>query len=143
MVTFDTFVKRFDRVKPFILSESKKILLTKEKEILDMVRAQQHEGKGRDDKTMQSGYSAGYGKRRKKKGLQTKFVDLHFTGKFHKSLDLVPRKEGMDILSKEPYGQYVKAHFPTSAGLVKANANQVSEILAVLLAPKLKKYLVG
>jgi len=42
---------------------------------------------GRDDKIMQRGYSKNYGKRRKKKGLQTKYVDLHFTGKFHKSLD--------------------------------------------------------
>jgi hypothetical protein len=143
MVSFDEFVKRFDKVQPFIRKKSLEILMGFEKQVLDMIREQQLQGKGKDDKVMQSGYSTGYAKRRKKKGLQTRFVDLHFTGRFHKSLDMIPTKEGADVQSTEPYGQYVKANFPTSAGLGKANANTTSEMIANKLAPEIKKYLVG
>lgn len=125
-----------------MIKEGKRVLSGQEREILDMIRSQHHEGMGRDDKIMQRGYSKSYGKRRKKKGLQTKFVDLHFTGKFHKSLDLVPTKEGMDVQSTEPYGYYVKANFPTSAGLTKENAEKVATLVANILAPKIKNYLI-
>jgi len=143
MVSLTTFAKRFDKLKPFIQKRSLEILMQNEKAVLDMVRDQQMKGKGKDDKTMQSGYSEGYGKRRKSKGLQTKFVDLHFTGRFHKSLDLVPVKGNVDIQSTEPYGYYVKANFPTSAGLTKANAEVAAKMIVKQLAPDIKKYLVA
>lgn len=46
----------------------------------------QNDGLKTDGSPIQSSYSDGYGKRRSKKGLQTEFVDLTFTGDMMDSL---------------------------------------------------------
>jgi len=143
MVSLETFVKRVQKLKPFVKKESIKILKNREKEITDMVREQHHEGLNKHGKKMQDGYSPGYGKRRKKKGLQTKFVDLHFSGKYHKSLDIVPQKEGVDVQSTEPYAFYLRGNFPGMAGLTPKNAEKEAERLANILAPNIKQFLVA
>ena len=143
MVDFKVFVKRFEKLEPFVRKEGNKILLTQGKEIVEMVKEQQHDGKNADAKVMQSGYSTGYGKQRKKKGLQTRFVDLHFTGKYHDKLKTVAAKEGVDVESNVDYEQYIRGNFPNSVGLTPENAQKTAVIISNILAPKIKKYLVG
>ena len=143
MVTFEVFVKRFGGLKKFIVKRSQKILKEREKEIVEMITDQQHSGVGSDGQKMQSGYSTGYAKKRKKKGLQTRFVDLHFTGKMHKGMKILPVKDGVDIRSKEPYEYYVRANFPKGFSLTKDNADVVANIVANQLAVEIKKYLVA
>jgi len=143
MVTFDEFVSRFLKLGPFIKKRSKELLVQNGEQIKEMVKEQHHAGVNRDNKKMQSGYSPGYAKRRKKKGLQTSFVDLHFTGKYHKTLDIVPVKDGVDVQSTEPYAYYLRGSFPKMAGLTPKNAELMSEVIARLLAVEIKKYLVA
>lgn len=143
MVTFETFVRRFSGLKDFIKNESKRILFEFQDQIVEMQREQHLAGLNKEGTVMQTGYSPGYGKRRKKKGLQTRFVDLHFSGKMHKDLRIIPVKEGIDIRSKQPYEYYVRANFPGSFGLVKENAEVTAEFVANKLAVSIKKYLVG
>jgi len=143
MVSFEEFVKRFGKLKKFIEKETKKILKTYEKEIVQMIIDQQHEGIGSDGQKLQTGYSTGYAKRRKKKGLQTKFVDLHFTGTMHKGMKIVPVKDGVDVRSKEPYEYYVRANFPKGFSTTKENAVIIGNWIAEKLAVEMKKYLVG
>lgn len=133
MVDFKEFSRRFSKLPAFIQKEIKK------SDVVKMVREQQHAGVNKDNEKMQSGYSAGYGKRRRGKGLQTSFVDLHFSGKMHKGLKPIPVKGGIDVRSKEPYEYYVRGNFPKSFGLIDANA----ELLAEKLAVQIKKYLVA
>jgi hypothetical protein len=142
MVEFPVFVKRMDQVDRFIQKEAQKTLKARGQQIVEMVREQHHDGLNRDGKKMQSGYSTGYTKQRKKKGLQTKFVDLHFSGKYHKSLKVVPQQDGVDIQSTEPYAFYLRGNFPGMAGLTPKNAEIVAEKIADILAPKIKKFLV-
>jgi hypothetical protein len=141
MVTFDQFVRRFGGLKKHIISSTKKML--KEAGIVQMIVDQQHEGIGSDGSKMQSGYSTGYAKRRKKKSLQTSFVDLHFTGKMHKGMKVIPVKDGVDIRSKEPYEYYVRANFPKGFSLTQEHANEVGNIVANHLAVEMKKFLVA
>lgn len=143
MVTFDEFVKRFSKVKKFIEKETKIILKEYESEIVKMIVDQQHEGVGSDGQKMQTGYSTGYAKRRKKKGLQTRYVDLHFSGKMHKGMKILPVKDGVDVRSKEPYEYYVRANFPKGFSTTKENAIIIGNWIADKLAPRMKKYLVG
>jgi len=143
MVSFKVFAKRFSKLGPFVLKESQKLLVGQGKNIIEMVKEQHHEGLNRDGKQMQSGYSKPYGKRRKKKGLQTKFVDLHFSGSYHKSLKVVPQKKGVDVNSTEPYAHWLRGNFPGMSGLAPKNAEKTAVVIANLLAPKIKKYLVG
>lgn len=143
MVTFNEFVKRFSKLNKFVDKRAKQILKQDEKRIVDMQVAQDHTGINELGEKIQSGYSTGYTKRRKRKGLQTAFVDKHFTGKMHKGKKVLPVKGGVDLRSKEPYEYYVRANFPKSWGLTKANAEIEAEFLANKLAPEIKKFLVG
>jgi hypothetical protein len=148
MVDFDTFVKRFSKLKPFILKTTKEIVKELEPEIVKMVVDQQLEGINSEGNQMQSGYSKGYTKRRQKRGLQTKYVDLHFTGKMHKGMKVVPVKyasdeEGIDIRSREPYEYYVRANFPKGFSLTQGNAQIAGNLIADRLAIHIKKYLVA
>ena len=140
MITFETFVKRWGGLKKFIITRSQKILKEREKELVEMIVDQQHAGVGSDGQKMQTGYSTGYAKRRKKSGLQTRFVDLHFTGKMHKGMKVLPVKEGVDIRSKEPYEFFVRANFPKGFSLTDQNANTVGEFVANELAVEIDKY---
>jgi hypothetical protein len=107
-----------------------------------MVREQHHDGLNADGEIMQSGYSTGYAKRRKKKGLQTKFVDQHFSGNYHSKQKAVVAREGIDIKSGLEYEKYLRKNFPNSVGLTPPNAEKTAEKIADILAPKIKKYLV-
>jgi hypothetical protein len=143
MVTFDEFVRRFSGLKAFVEKKAQEIIMSRGEEIVQMVRDQHLKGVNIHGKKMQTGYSPGYSRRRRKKGLQVRYVDLHFTGKMHRGLKVIPVKEGVDVRSEEPYEWYVRANFPESFGLTRENANDVSEALANLLAPEIKKYLVA
>jgi len=142
MVSFDTFVRRFTKLPKYIEKQGLKVIMSEAKRIVQMQREQHHAGVNREGNKMQSGYSSQYGKRRKKKGLQTSFVDLHYSGKYHKSLNLVPVKGGVDVQSDEPYAYYLRGMFPKMAGLTKSNADIVAEAVADKLAVDIKKYLV-
>ena len=143
MVDFKEFARRFGSLPDFIQKEGKKILKQNESLIVGMQTKQHHAGVNVKDEQMQGGYSTGYGKRRKKKGLQTSFVDLHFSGRFHKSLKVVPSKGGVDVRSDVDYEKYLRTNFPGEAGVTKPNAEIVAEIVAKQLAVKMKKFLVG
>jgi len=135
MVEFKEFTRRLGKLPAFI----NKIVKRNETLIVEMQKAQQHEGVNKEGGQMQSGYSTGYAKRRRKSGLQTSYVDLHFTGKMHKGLKVQPVKGGVDVRSKEPYEYYVRGNFPKSFGLTEPNA----ELLADKLAVEIEKFLVG
>ena len=142
MVDFKVFVKRMEQVEFYIRKEAITILKAQGQDIIKMVKEQHHEGLNRDGEQMQSGYSAGYGKKRKQAGLQTKFVDLHFSGKYHKSLKVVKQEGGIDVTSTEPYAYYLRGMFPGQAGLTPENAEKTAIVVANILAPKIKKFLV-
>ena len=143
MVEFKEFARRFGMLPAFIDKEGKNILKSNEKLIVDMQKDQHHRGVNKMSEQMQGGYSTGYGKRRKKKGLQTSYVDLHFSGKFHKGLKVTPAKGGVDVKSNVDYEKYLRGNFPGEAGVTKQNAETLAEIVAKKLAVEIKKYLVA
>ena len=143
MVEFKEFARRFSKLREFVNKRGKEILKQNEQLIVTMQKAQHHEGVNVSGDQMQSGYSTGYAKRRKKSGLQTSFVDLHFTGRFHKSLKVVPVKEGVDVRSDVDYEQYLRKNFPGEAGVTTPNAEVLAEIVAKQLAVDIKQFLVA
>jgi hypothetical protein len=142
MITLDTFAKRFTGLKRFVHKRGTELLIKHNEAIVKMQKDQHLAGVNKQDKIMQQGYSSGYAKRRKKKGLQTSYVDLHFTGKYHKGLKVRPDKEGVNVESNVEYEKYLRERFEGMAGLTKKNADVISNIIAKELAIDIKKYLV-
>jgi len=143
MVEFKEFARRFSKLSTFITKQGQKILRENSRELVEMQKEQQIGGVNREGQQIQSGYSTGYAKRRKTRGLQTSFVDLHFSGKMHKGFKVIPVKGGVDIRSREPYEYYVRANFPKAWGLTAQNAEVIANIVAERLAVEIKKYLVA
>lgn len=144
MVTFEVFVQRFNKLLPFLKEKAPEIALKHETEIIQLSNKQLLQGNNIWDKVMQTGYSPQYGKKRRKAGLQTQFVDLKFTGKYQKSKKLVvdAQENGIDIISDVDYEGYLRENFPDHVGLNKKNADVISEKIVKELADETKKYLV-
>ena len=143
MVDFKEFARRFGNLPDYVLKQGRKILKENEQLVVDLQTGQHHAGVNKMGTKMQSGYSPQYGKRRKKAGLQTSFVDLHFTGKMHEGSKVLPAKGGVDVRSKEPYEYYVRANFPHAWGMTKPNAETLAQLIADRLAKDIKKFLVA
>jgi hypothetical protein len=145
MVTLEEFKRRAQKLDKFVKEESLKLLKKRGKQITDLVKDQHHKGLNADGKVMQDGYSGGYTKRRKKKGLQTKFVDQHFSGRYHNKMKPVENvaEDGLDIKSGVDYERYLRGNFPNSVGLTPKNAEKEAVRLANKLAPEIKQFLVG
>ena len=144
-VTIDRFVKKVDSLKEFIIQEVNRIMLKLGPQIEEMQRKRLSEGKNIKDKTIQKGYSEGYARRRKKKGLQTNYVDLNFTGEFYRSLDMVAEADfgKFDIISDVDYARYIFARFPQISGLSQKDAKTIKNLIIKELQQSVRKYLVA
>lgn len=143
MVTWDEFVKRFNKLTDYLNDKSGDILMKHERKIIDLNNAQLLEGKNIANKIMQRGYSPGYAKTRRKAGLQTSVVDLKFSGKYQNSRRGVKVKQGMNILSGVDYEKYLRGNFPGHVGLTEKNSDIIKKDLLDDIAKEIKKFLVS
>ena len=141
MVTLVEFVKRGFKLDDFIRRKSPDLLMKQASKIVTLNNEQLIEGKGFDSKIMQSGYSPGYAKIRQRKGLQTGFVDLKFSGKYQDSRKAQKAKDGINIVSNVDYEKHLRNNFPTHVGLTEKNAEQIKKLVAKDLAVEIEKYL--
>lgn len=111
--------------------------------IVGMANKQLLEGVNIQGKIMQKGYSPGYGKLRKKKGLQTSYVDLKFTGEYQKTKKMVidAQLRGIDIISNADYEMYLRKNFPDHVGLTEPNAKIIEKPIADDVAVLIDRYL--
>ena len=144
-VTIDTFYRRLDGLKDFILREIGEIMMRNASVTEEMQRQRLSKGKNISDKIIQKGYSPGYTKTRKRRGLQTNYVDLNFTGEFYQSLDMVPEGDfgKFDIISDVEYAPYIFNRYANIMGLNKAQTKELKDIVLKELKPAIRKYLVG
>lgn len=143
MVSFEKFIKRFQKLPEYLREKGGELLLKHQRQIVDLSTGQLMQGKNVKSDIMQKGYSTQYGKRRKKAGLQTSFVDLKFTGKYQDTKKGVKTKEGMNIISGVDYEKYLRGNFPDHVGLTKENADIVAKIIEKEIAVLIKKYLIA
>lgn len=141
MVEFDQFIKRVAKLSKHLQKIGADILIKQEKQIIELSKQQLLEGKNVENRTMQRGYSTQYAKRRKKRGLQTSFVDLRFTGAYQDSKRAIKVKEGINIQSDADYEKYLRVNFPNHVGLTSDNAQIVASVIAEPLAVEIKKFL--
>ena len=137
------FAQRVRGLRDFITQEVQKTMIENADVIEEIQRKRLSRGKNIEDRTIQKGYSPGYAKTRKSKGLQTNYVDLNFTGEFYQSLDMVPEGDfgKFDIISDVDYAKYIYGRFPAIMGLTKNEADEVKKILLKGLKEKIIKYL--
>jgi hypothetical protein len=143
MVTLQKFIKNVDGLEKFARKTANELLFKRGKEIVDINNAELLKGKNVNNKFMQLGYSAGYARKRIKKGLQTKFVDLSFTGKYQKSRKAVKAEEGLNIESDADYEKYLRGNFPEHVGLNEKEAEKIAVKISEQLAIQIKKFLVS
>lgn len=141
MVEWDTFIKRVNGLAEYVQKQSAELLFKQSKEIVELNNSQLMRGKGKSGETMQTGYSSGYSKLRKKKGLQTSFVDLNFTGKYQNTRKGVKVEKGLNIQSDVDYEKYLRGNFPDHVGLTSGNSEIIKELLVPELTVMIKKYL--
>jgi hypothetical protein len=142
MVTLEVFIDRLKGLEYQAKKIGTEILFKRSSEIVKKNNAELIKGLNTQGKIIQRGYSPAYGKRRRKAGLQTSFVDLYFTGKFQESSKGVKAVEGLDIDSGVDYEKYLRKNYEDIRGLNKQQADEEAEKIAKLLAVELKKYLV-
>lgn len=141
MVTIKEFAERMGKVEAEARKAAEKIILKYNNEVVSLQNRQLLKGKDIHGETMQNGYSPAYGKLRRKKGLQTSFVDLKFTGKYQRSKKLVKYSYGVDIRSDADYEAHLRANFPDHVGLNVENSEYIAEKMAEELGNEMKKYL--
>lgn len=141
MVTFETFVNRFSKLGEYLKKQSSEILLKHNNDIVPLANEQLLKGVNIKEQKMQSGYSSAYGKRRQKKGLQTAFVDLRFTGKYQDTKKLVKYDYGVDIRSQADYEAYLRGNFPDHVGLTEPNAEVIAKKMESEIAELIEDYL--
>ena len=141
MVEWDTFIKRANGLAEYVQKQSSELLFKRSKEIVELNNKQLMQGKGKSGDIMQRGYSSGYSKLRKKKGLQTSYVDLKFTGKYQDTRKGVKSQKGLNIISDVDYEKYLRGNFPDHVGLTSDNQELIKELLVPELAVMIKKYL--
>lgn len=121
-------------------------LKTQERFIEDMNRDQLSQGLDTQGMVMQEGYSDQWGAEREAKGLQTDFVDLKFTGSFHKEIEAKitpyyiqftnPEREKL-IRNEQLFATDTKRIL----GLTKGNAEILANKAAWYIAKKLNEEL--
>jgi hypothetical protein len=141
MVELATFVDRFKGLEAFLKKESSNLLLKHNNDIVPLANSQLLKGVNVEGQTMQRGYSTPYGKRRGKKGLQTGFVDLKFSGKYQDTKKLVAYDYGVDIRSAADYEAYLRANFPGHVGLTEPNAEVIGAKMADDISVLIENYL--
>jgi len=144
-VTIDEFARRWDGLKDFILHDISRITKEKAAIVEEMQRKRLAKGKSTEGKTIQKGYSPGYAKRRKKRGLQTNYVDLNFTGEFYESLEIKELAEvgEFETISYVDYSKYILDRYIGVLGINKEDGKKLKEIINQELNKSVKRYLVG
>ena len=140
-VTLEIFIDRLGNLENYLKKKVSEVVMEHQDKIVDLSTAQLMEGKNIEDKLMQTGYSTQYEKRRQKTGLQTKFVDLRFSGKYQDTKKLYKTREGFDIKSDADYEKYLRGNFPGHVGLTEKNSKVISDDLVNEIAILTKKYL--
>ena len=144
-VTLEVFAQRFASLKEFITKEMSRIMNEKSALIEEMQRRRLSKGKNIKDKTIQKGYSPGYAKRRKNRGLQTNYVDLNFTGEFYESLEIkeLPTEGEFQTVSYVDYAKYIVDKYVDVLGVNESDAKRIKKIITDELSKTIKQYLVG
>ncbi|MDB0602164.1 hypothetical protein PL373_13600 [Tenacibaculum maritimum] len=114
MGVFDNEIKIIDRL-PKVIDETVKNAVTKygfvikNYNIVNQLdeKGENSLGKKLDYKLPKKGYSNPYKRVRIKAGLQVQYVDTHFTGKFHASIQIVAEDGQFKITSDIDYGEHV------------------------------------
>ena len=131
----------FSKLPEFLQKKSSEILLKHNNDIVPLANSQLLKGINTEGETMQKGYSLQYGKRRKKKGLQTGFVDLKFSGKYQSTKKLIAYDYGVDIRSAADYEAHLRANFPDHVGLTEPNAEIIGKKMESEIVVLIENYL--
>lgn len=141
----EVFIQKLRNLQNFANIEGNRLILDNAGLIESMQIKRLGRGKTKENKYIQKGYSPGYAKRRKKKGLQTNYVDLNFTGEFYESLQVTeePNFGSFDIISDVDYAPHLFKKYEDITGLSEANAKKLKKVLVTGLEKSIKNYLFG
>ena len=115
-------------------------------DIVNLNVDQQHLRKGiRSDNSYLGVYSEPYAKRRQKKGLQTRHVDLQVTGEHHRNYTVKFNKDSFELTAPDDYvTPFLEARYgPYIFGLAPDELDELRAKVKPLLIERLRKILEG
>lgn len=92
-----------------------------------LVKGQLEDGENMNKKVIQPYYSVPYARRRSKKGLQTDYVDLFFTGDFYREMKVVDTGSEYVLVSDVPYFQDLYQRYEGILGLQNENMKLIKD----------------
>jgi hypothetical protein len=110
-MTIDQAILKLGKLEALLTNEANKILLTPTRGVEGVMKERIFlKGLNSDENPIGIGYSALWGDIRKKKGLQTDFVDLKFSGRLRKSMTTkVADKDSVVIMIDNDFDYKEKA----------------------------------
>jgi len=106
--------------------------------LIDFVANKQMDRKGEDGEHKKLGnYSLGYARIRIKRNLQVEHIDLHFSGKFHASIEVFAGNDGFTMKSDVEYDKKLEEKY--GPNLVLVQDEYLKEFTDVYLAPAIIK----
>jgi hypothetical protein len=131
MQEFEKFVKRLHKVKEFIEKKASKEMLKLGDDVADMNRFRLKKGLDTEKELIQQGYSKQYGKKRKAKGFQTKFVDLKFVGNWPAGIKLKKTTMPDEFMVETDWDKekYLRERFDKKKGKILGLTEEQAEII--------------
>lgn len=128
MQTVEDLIEKLDALPEFVEKTADDEILNNEEDILNLNKSQLTK-LGIDSEGQKLGeYSPFSVEVRKKAGLQTKFIDLNFTGESQKSMELNLNANG-EYEINAPEKKWSDERWPDAIGLTNDNEDKVTEIL--------------
>jgi len=126
MSIFDKEIRLFKSIEQEIIPTVIGAIKRYDFVLLDYNTNKQMNIKGEDAKGEHIGnYSAGYKRIRIKRGLQTEHVDLHFTGKFQATLEIITNDKEFIIKSNVDYANAITKRYGKDVlGIKEENLKQ-------------------
>jgi len=139
----EVFIQKLQNLQSFVTREGNRLIVKNSDLIESMQTKRLARGKTQKEQYIQKGYSEGYAKKRKKKGLQTNFVDLNFSGEFYESLQVTEEPDfgSFDIISDVDYARHIFKKYEDITGLSKTNAKRLKTVLVKELENSIRNYL--
>ena len=147
MQTVETLILKLDSLPGFVQQSGNSSIEENKDDILDLNKAQMIVLGVDSDNSKLGEYAPLSVQERKKKGLQTDYIDLRFTGDFQDSMTV--KKEGKGFAIDATDGKWdgneisptLSQQFPDALGLTPENENTVTEIIINKIDKEVDKYL--
>jgi hypothetical protein len=141
--TVQELIGKLKGLESFVNDSAAFALKVNSDEILDLNKAQMIVAGVDADGDQLGQYAPFTVEERSKKGLQTEYIDLRFTGEFQDKMELIPTgKTEVEFDSKDPkWDSDISKQWPDALGLTSDNEERAGDMIIKVIDVNVDKYL--